>query len=406
MKEIDLRMKETSHNIFESLSNFFYKLSGKNTQPTEFKMEELLPREPIEIDIRKVADQLEGKIIMITGAAGSIGSELMRQVVSFNPYKLILVDNAETPLHNLFLELQDKWRNIKARTIIGDVTNELQMRKVFERYRPQYIFHAAAYKHVPMMEGNASESIRVNVLGTMTLADLAVEFNTETFVMISTDKAVNPTNVMGCSKRIAEIYIQSLGKKLMKQNGGRYTRFVTTRFGNVLGSNGSVIPRFKEQIEHGGPVTVTHPNIIRYFMIIPEACRLVLEASVLGKGGEIFLFDMGEPVKIIDLAKKMIAVSGKRHIQIEFTGLRSGEKLYEELLNEKELTKPTPHKKIMIASVREYDYEDVKHAIKHIIEESMSYDQMRTVAAMKLLVPEFISRNSRFEILDKKYKYV
>lgn len=398
---------KNSRNLFESLSNFFYKLSGKNAQTDEITMEELLPREPIEIDIRKVAEQLEGKIIMITGAAGSIGSELMRQVVSFNPYKLILVDNAETPLHNLFLELQDKWRNIKARTIIGDVTNQLQMRKIFERYRPQYVFHAAAYKHVPMMESNASEAIRVNVLGTMTIADLAVEFNTETFVMISTDKAVNPTNVMGCSKRIAEIYVQSLGKKLMQQNcNGRYTRFVTTRFGNVLGSNGSVIPRFKDQIEHGGPVTVTHPNIIRYFMIIPEACRLVLEACILGKGGEIFLFDMGEPVKILDLAKKMIEISGKRHIKIEFTGLRSGEKLYEELLNDKEFTKPTPHKKIMIASVREYNYDEVRHAIDHIIEESLTYDQMRTVAAMKLLVPEFISRNSRFEVLDKKYKYV
>lgn len=367
----------------------------------EIQIEDLLQRDPIQIDIRKVASHLEGKRVMITGAAGSIGSEIMRQVATFNPYKLILVDQAETPLHDIRLELMDKWRNLDAETIVADIANQTRMEAIFEGFRPQYIFHAAAYKHVPMMEDNVSESIQTNVAGTRILADLAVKYKAEKFVMISTDKAVNPTNVMGCSKRICEIYVQSLAKKLQKE-GGHVTQFITTRFGNVLGSNGSVIPRFKEQIRRGGPVTVTHPEIIRYFMTIPEACRLVLEAGSMGNGGEIYIFDMGKPVKIVDLAKRMISLSGRTDVKIEFTGLRHGEKLYEELLNVKELTKPTYHEKIMIATVREYDYDEVKDRIQHLIDVSYSYDQMKIVAAMKDLVPEFISKNSCFEALDKK----
>lgn len=374
----------------------------QETTLKDYDMEELLPRAPIEIDIRRIASHIEGKRVIITGAAGSIGSELMRQVITFNPHQLVLVDNAETPLHDIKLELQDRWRNINAKCIMADVSNPVLMEKIFDEYRPQYVFHAAAYKHVPMMEENPCESIRVNVYGTKIVADLAVKYNADTFVMISTDKAVNPTNVMGCSKRIAEIYVQSLGKKLIKISRTKTTRFVTTRFGNVLGSNGSVIPRFKEQIEHGGPVTVTHPDIIRYFMIIPEACRLVLEAGSMGKSGEIYIFDMGEPVKILDLAKRMIELSGKRFVKIQFTGLRNGEKLYEELLNNKELTKPTTHDKIMVATVREYDYDEVKEQILRLIEAGKTYDQMVTVAAMKDIVPEFISQNSCFEVLDKK----
>ena len=325
----------------------------------EIQIEDLLQRDPIVIDIHKVASHLEGKRVMITGAAGSIGSEIMRQVASFNPYKLILVDQAETPLHDIRLELQDRWRDISAETIVADISNATRMESIFNEFRPQYIFHAAAYKHVPMMEDNVSESIQVNVNGTRIVADLAVKYKADKFVMISTDKAVNPTNVMGCSKRICEIYVQSLAKKLQKE-GGHVTQFITTRFGNVLGSNGSVIPRFKEQIRKGGPVTVTHPEIIRYFMTIPEACRLVLEAGSMGNGGEIYIFDMGKPVKIVDLAKRMISLSGRTDVEIKFTGLRHGEKLYEELLNVKELTKPTYHEKIMIATVREYDYDEVK----------------------------------------------
>ena len=367
----------------------------------EIQIEDLLQRDPIQIDIRKVASHLEGKRVMITGAAGSIGSEIMRQVATFNPYKLILVDQAETPLHDIRLELMDKWRNLDAETIVADNANQTRMEAIFKEFRPQYIFHAAAYKHVPMMEDNVSESIQTNVAGTRILADLAVKYKAEKFVMISTDKAVNPTNVMGCSKRICEIYVQSLAKKLQKE-GEHVTQFITTRFGNVLGSNGSVIPRFKDQIRRGGPVTVTHPDIIRYFMTIPEACRLVLEAGSMGNGGEIYIFDMGKPVKIVDLAKRMISLSGRTDVKIEFTGLRHGEKLYEELLNVKELTKPTYHEKIMIATVREYDYDEVKDRIQHLIDVSYSYDQMKIVAAMKDLVPEFISKNSCFEALDKK----
>ena len=371
------------------------------TQLKEIQIEDLLQREPIEVDIHKIASHLEGKRVMITGAAGSIGSEIMRQVASFNPYKLILIDQAETPLHDIRLELQDRWRDIDAETIVADISNATRMEAIFREYKPQYIFHAAAYKHVPMMEDNVSESIQINVSGTRTLADLAVKFGSEKFVMISTDKAVNPTNVMGCSKRICEIYVQSLAKKLQKE-GTRSVQFITIRFGNVLGSNGSVIPRFRDQIQRGGPVTVTHPEIIRYFMTIPEACRLVLEAGSMGNGGEIYIFDMGKPVKIVDLAKRMISLSGRTDVKIEFTGLRHGEKLYEELLNVKELTKPTYHEKIMIATVREYDYDEVKERIQKLIDVSYTYDQMKIVAAMKDIVPEFVSKNSCFEALDKK----
>ena len=377
---------------------------GRNLQSGDIKeiqIEDLLQRDPIKIDLRKVASHLEGKRVMVTGAAGSIGSEIMRQVASFNPYMLILVDQAETPLHDVRLELADNWKNLEAHTIVADIANQTRMEQIFAEYKPQYIFHAAAYKHVPMMEDNVSESIQTNVAGTRNIADLAVKYGADKFVMISTDKAVNPTNVMGCSKRICEIYVQSLAKKLQKE-GKQTTQFITTRFGNVLGSNGSVIPRFREQIQHGGPVTVTHPEIIRYFMTIPEACRLVLEAGSMGNGGEIYIFDMGKPVKILDLAKRMIKLSGRTDVQISFTGLRHGEKLYEELLNVKELTKPTHHQKIMIANVREYDYDEVKEQIQHLVDVSYSYDQMKIVGAMKDLVPEFISKNSCFEALDKK----
>lgn len=366
----------------------------------EIQIEDLLERDTIEVDMKKIASHLEGKRVMITGAAGSIGSEIMRQVAQFNPYKLILVDQAETPLHDIRLELQERWRNLDAETLVADVSNERRMRAIFKEFQPQYIFHAAAYKHVPMMEDNVSEAIQINVLGSKILADLAVEFKAEKFVMISTDKAVNPTNVMGCSKRLAEIYVQSLAKKLQNE-GKKSVKFITTRFGNVLGSNGSVIPRFRDQIQKGGPVTVTHPEIIRYFMTIPEACRLVLEAGSMGEGGEIYIFDMGKPVKIVDLARRMISLSGRHNIKIEFTGLRHGEKLYEELLNVKELTRPTHHDKIMIATVREYDYDEVKEYILNLIEISHTYNQMKIVAGMKDIVPEFISKNSVFESLDK-----
>lgn len=404
LKKSDMADRLLAHNIKLMTAPPLSEWSGQTLNRTrlkEIQIEDLLQRDPIEIDIHKVASHLEGKRVMITGAAGSIGSEIMRQVASFNPYKLILVDQAETPLHDIRLELQDRWRDIDAETIIADISNATRMEDIFKEYQPQYIFHAAAYKHVPMMEDNVSESIQINVFGTRTLADLAVKYGAEKFVMISTDKAVNPTNVMGCSKRICEIYVQSLAKKL-QEKGGHVTQFITTRFGNVLGSNGSVIPRFRDQIQRGGPVTVTHPEIIRYFMTIPEACRLVLEAGSMGNGGEIYIFDMGKPVKIVDLAKRMISLSGRTDVKIEFTGLRHGEKLYEELLNVKELTKPTYHEKIMIATVREYDYDEVKQRIQKLIEVSYTYDQMQIVAAMKDIVPEFISKNSCFEALDKK----
>lgn len=404
LKKTDIADRLLAHNIKLLTAPPLSEWGGQplnRTQLKEIQIEDLLQREPIEVDIHKIASHLEGKRVMITGAAGSIGSEIMRQVASFNPYKLILVDQAETPLHDIRLELQDRWRDIDAETIVADISNPTRIEVIFREYKPQYIFHAAAYKHVPMMEDNVSESIQVNVAGTRILADFAVKYGAEKFVMISTDKAVNPTNVMGCSKRICEIYVQSLAKKLQEKGEGT-VQFITTRFGNVLGSNGSVIPRFRDQIQRGGPVTVTHPEIIRYFMTIPEACRLVLEAGSMGNGGEIYIFDMGKPVKIVDLAKRMISLSGRTDVKIEFTGLRHGEKLYEELLNVKELTKPTYHDKIMIATVREYDYDEVKERIQNLIEMSYTYDQMKIVAAMKDIVPEFVSKNSCFEALDKK----
>ena len=404
LKKTDIADRLLAHNIKLLTAPPLSEWGGQplnRTQLKEIQIEDLLQREPIEVDIHKIASHLEGKRVMITGAAGSIGSEIMRQVGSFNHYKLILVDQAETPLHDIRLELQDRWRDIDAETIVADISNPTRIEAIFREYKPQYIFHAAAYKHVPMMEDNVSESIQVNVAGTRILADFAVKYGAEKFVMISTDKAVNPTNVMGCSNRICEIYVQSLAKKLQEKGEGT-VQFITTRFGNVLGSNGSVIPRFRDQIQRGGPVTVTHPEIIRYFMTIPEACRLVLEAGSMGNGGEIYIFDMGKPVKIVDLAKRMISLSGRTDVKIEFTGLRHGEKLYEELLNVKELTKPTYHDKIMIATVREYDYDEVKERIQNLIEMSYTYDQMKIVAAMKDIVPEFVSKNSCFEALDKK----
>ena len=366
----------------------------------EVQIEDLLGRDPIHINMKEIAPHLEGKRILITGAAGSIGSEIMRQVALFNPYQLILVDSAESPLHDIRLEIKKKWAEIDAPTIIANIANQSRMEDIFERYRPQYVFHAAAYKHVPMMEDNVSEAIQNNVVGTKVLADLAVKYQVERFVMISTDKAVNPSNVMGCSKRICEIYVQALARKVEKE-GLAPTQFITTRFGNVLGSNGSVIPLFRRQIEAGGPVTVTHPEIIRYFMTIPEACQLVLEAASMGRSGEIYIFDMGRPVKIVDLAKRMIQLSGRTDVKIVFTGLRHGEKLYEELLATKENTKPTSHDKIMIAQVREYDYQDISDDIDALIASSYEYDTMKIVAKMKDLVPEFKSLNSQYSILDK-----
>ena len=370
-------------------------------QIRQVQIEDLLGREPIHINLQKIGSHLEGKRVLITGAAGSIGSEIMRQVATFNPYQLILVDQAETPLHDIRLELHAKWSYLEAPTIVADITNEKRMEEIFKEYNPQYVFHAAAYKHVPMMEDNVSEAIQNNVKGTKILADLAVKYGVERFVMISTDKAVNPSNVMGCSKRICEIYVQALAKKIQK-DGSSPTQFITTRFGNVLGSNGSVIPLFRQQIERGGPITVTHPDIIRYFMTIPEACQLVLEAGSMGKGGEIFIFDMGQPVKILDLAKKMIRLSGRPDIKVEFTGLRHGEKLYEELLAIKENTKPTSHDKIMIANVREYDFDDISEDINGLINASYTFDSMRIVGRMKDLVPEFKSLNSPYGILDQQ----
>ena len=319
----------------------------------------------------------------------------------FNPYQLILIDQAETPLHDIRLELKKRWQEIDAPTIVANITNKARMEDIFAQYRPEYVFHAAAYKHVPMMEDNVSEAVQNNVLGTKVLADLSVKYGVGRFVMVSTDKAVNPSNVMGCSKRICEIYVQSLAKKIQK-DGSAPTQFITTRFGNVLGSNGSVIPLFRRQIAAGGPVTVTHPEIIRYFMTIPEACQLVLEAGSMGKGGEIYIFDMGKPVRIADLAKKMIQLSGRTDVKIEFTGLRNGEKLYEELLATRENTKPTSHDKIMIANVREYDFDDVADEIDRLVESSYLFDPMRTVAKMKDLVPEFKSLNSPYSVLDAK----
>ncbi len=378
------------------------KTSLDHNQLKEVDIVDLLPRDKIEIDLAAVGKLLKGKSIMITGAAGSIGSEMVRQIAAFSPGNLILIDQAETPLHDIRLMMKNRWPDITAETIVSDIAMKFRMEEIFEKYRPDYVFHAAAYKHVPMMEDNPGESIRNNVEGTRIIADLAVKYGTKKFVMVSTDKAVNPTNVMGCSKRICEIYVQSLDKAIKDKKIDGVTQFVTTRFGNVLGSNGSVIPLFKEQIRKGGPVTVTHKDIIRYFMLIPEACKLVLEAGSMGNGGEIFVFDMGKPVKIVDLAQRMIDLSGAKDVKIEFIGLRDGEKLYEEVLNEEETTKPTFHPKIKIASVREYNYEDVCTDIDKLYESSLEDDDMTIVRHMKEIVPEFVSKHSVYEVLDKK----
>lgn len=364
--------------------------------------EDLLPRDKIEIDMKAAADLLTGKRIMITGAAGSIGSEMVRQIATYNPAELILVDQAETPMHDIRLMMHKNWPDIKALSIVADIANENRMVQIFSEHRPDYVFHAAAYKHVPMMEDNPYESIENNVRGTCIIADLAVKYGTKKFVMISTDKAVNPTNVMGCSKRICEIYVQSLDKAIKEGKVKGVTQFVTTRFGNVLGSNGSVIPLFKEQIKNGGPITVTHPDIIRFFMLIPEACKLVIEAGTMGNGGEIYVFDMGKPVRIADLAERMIKLSGAKGVKIEYTGLRDGEKLYEEVLNDAEITLPTFHPKIKIAKVREYDYQTIKAEVDDLIDKAYHGDDMTIVAKMKSIVVEFKSQHSKYEVLDKK----
>lgn len=372
----------------------------------KIQIEDLLGRTPIEIDKSPIENMISDKVVMITGAAGSIGSEIVRQLSTFKPKKLILLDNAETPLHNVKLELTEKFNNIEYAFVIADVRMRDRIEAVFAEMRPNVVFHAAAYKHVPLMEDNPSECVMANVKGTCNVADMAVKYGVAAFVMVSTDKAVNPTNVMGCSKRIAEIYVQSLAKKLALQ-GGKTTRFITTRFGNVLGSNGSVIPLFRQQIEKGGPVTVTHPDIIRYFMTIPEACQLVLEAATIGNGGEIFIFDMGLPVKIADLAKKMIRLSGLEpgvDIQIEYTGLRPGEKLFEELLNDEELVKPTSHDKIMIANVREYDYDEMLPMYDKLFEYGKANQDYLVVRTMKEMVPEYKSQNSVYQKIDSELK--
>ena len=381
----------------------------ENLQLREVSVEDLLPRQQIRVDMKSVGELLAGKRVLITGSAGSIGSEIVRQVASFGPSKMMLIDQAETPQHDLRLMMAKDFPNVDAQTIVTSVDRRTRMEHIFSDFRPEYVFHAAAYKHVPMMEDNPSEAVLDNIQGTRILADLSVKYGVKKFVMISTDKAVNPTNVMGCSKRICEIYVQSLDRKLkmeamtdFKHNGSAsYTQFVTTRFGNVLGSNGSVIPLFREQIKNGGPVTVTDERIVRFFMLIPEACKLVLEAGTKGNGGEIFVFDMGEPVKIADLAKRMIALSGAKNVEIKYTGLREGEKLYEEVLNELEGTKPTFHEKIRIAQVREYDFDEVCKAVDELVEISKKYDNMETVRKMKEIVPEYKSNNSVYEVLDK-----
>ena len=393
-------------------------------QLREVSVEELLPRDEIRVDLKSVEEQLKGQRVLITGSAGSIGSEIVRQVASFHPAAMMLIDQAETPQHDIRLMMAKEFPNIKAETVVTSITHQMRMDDIFRTFRPDYVFHAAAYKHVPMMEDNPSEAVVNNIYGTMVIADLSVKYGVKKFVMVSTDKAVNPTNVMGCSKRICEIYVQSLDQAIKEkrvtnqiqslsneesfitnsQIGGPMvrTQFVTTRFGNVLGSNGSVIPLFREQIKNGGPVTVTDERIVRFFMLIPEACKLVLEAGTKGNGGEIFVFDMGQPVKIADLAKRMIKLSGAKNVEIKFTGLRPGEKLYEEVLNELEGTKPTFHEKIRIAEVREYDYDEVRKAISDLIEISKHYDDMKTVQKMKEIVPEYKSNNSVYEQLDKK----
>lgn len=367
----------------------------------EVKIEDLLPREEIQVDMDSVGALFRGKRVLITGAAGSIGSEMVRQIALFyKPAEMMLIDQAETPLHDIRLMMKNNYSDIKAETVVTSICKEDRMEEIFSHFKPDYVFHAAAYKHVPMMEDNPSESVQNNVWGTKVIADLSVKYGVKKFVMISTDKAVNPTNVMGCSKRICEIYVQSLDKAIKDGKIKGVTQFVTTRFGNVLGSNGSVIPLFREQLAKGGPLTVTHPKIIRFFMLIPEACKLVLEAGTHGKGGEIFVFDMGEPVRIADLAKRMIQLSGAKNVEIKYTGLREGEKLYEEVLNENENTLPSFHKKIRIAMVRNYEYEDALREIEELRDISVKYDDMETVRKMKQIVPEYVSKHSRYEVLD------
>ena len=387
-------------HIFIPRANEEWNPTAPDATLKEVSIEDLLPRDEISIDLKSVADTLHGKCILVTGSAGSIGSEIVKQLCQFNPRELVLIDSAETPQHDIRLMMAKRYPHIKAETIVTSITGQLRMENIFRRFRPDYVFHAAAYKHVPMMENNPTESVENNIYGTKVLADMAVKYGVKKFVMISTDKAVNPTNVMGCSKRICEMYVQSLNNAVRSGKVEGCTQFVTTRFGNVLGSNGSVIPLFKQQIKAGGPVTVTDPNIIRYFMLIPEACELVLEAGVKGNGGEIFVFDMGKPVKIADLAQRMINLSGAKNVEIKYTGLRAGEKLYEEVLNDKESTKPSFHEKIRIANVREYDYSEVERDIEELIEVSKQYDDMLTVKKMKEIVPEFKSNNSVYEALD------
>ena len=359
----------------------------------EVSVEDLLPRDEIRVDMRSVGELLSGRRVLITGAAGSIGSEIVTQVASYKPEALMLIDQAETPDHDLQLMIQKRFPKVHSEVVVTSICKHDRMENIFKEFRPDYVFHAAAYKHVPMMEDNPSEAVQNNIYGTKVIADLSVKYGVKKFVMVSTDKAVNPTNVMGCSKRICEIYVQALGKTCK-------TQFVTTRFGNVLGSNGSVIPLFKEQIRNGGPVTVTDERIVRYFMLIPEACKLVLEAGTKGNGGEIFVFDMGQPVRIADLAKRMIRLSGAKNVEIKYTGLRPGEKLYEEVLNDLEGTKPTFHEKIRIAEVRNYEYDEVSKDIDDLIEISKKYDNMATVKKMKEIVPEYKSNNSVYEALD------
>ena len=367
----------------------------------EVDIEDLLPRDKIEVDMNAIGKLLSGRTILITGAAGSIGSEMVKQIAIYKPQRLILVDEAETPMHDVRLFMNKNYADIPCETIVTSITNATRMERIFSEYHPDYVFHAAAYKHVPMMEDNPSEAVQNNIYGTRVIADMAVKYGTKKFVMISTDKAVNPTNVMGCSKRICEIYCQALNKAIVDGEVKGVTQFVTTRFGNVLGSNGSVIPIFKKQIAMGGPITVTHPDIIRFFMLIPEACKLVLEAGTMGKGGEIFVFDMGKPVRIADLAKRMIALSGVDGIDIKYVGLRDGEKLFEEVLNDKEATVPTHHPKIMVAKVREYPYELARKNEEDLYQLSFTYDDMAVVKKMKEIVPEYKSQHSKYAALDK-----
>ena len=370
----------------------------------EVRIEDLLGREEIRINMEEIAGSLKGKVVLVTGAAGSIGSELCRQLCHFGLKQLVLFDSAETPMHNIRLELEEKFPDVEFTPVMGDIRMIHRVESIYQRFRPHIVFHAAAYKHVPLMEENPCEAVHTNVYGTRNVADMAVKYDVDKFIMVSTDKAVNPTNVMGASKRLAEMYVQSLSIAISKGRQSGKTRFITTRFGNVLGSNGSVIPRFREQLAKGGPLTVTHPDIIRYFMTIPEACRLVLEAAFMGKGNEIFVFDMGTPVKIADLARRMIELAGLipgEDIEIKYTGLRPGEKLYEELLATKENTLPTENEKIYRAQVREYDYEDICTVMNPLIDLAIKVDKMGTVRMMKGIVPEFKSKNSVYEALDK-----